>query len=301
MEEKQKILIADDERINRKILSELLEEDHEVIIAKDGNQVIKRVENSDDIDLIILDIIMPNLDGYEVLKRLKESDNTKDIPVIFITGLRSMDDEEKGLKLGATDYIIKPFHPSIVKLRVENHLKFVRQRKLLENLVGRDSLTEIYNRRRFDEILTKEWGRAIRSNKPLSLIMIDVDYFKKYNDHYGHASGDVILKTVAKTIFDTLRRPADVVARYGGEEFVVILPETNIDGGKIIGEKIRAAVASLNIPHEKSEIADFISISLGGATISDNDLDENLLLKSADDMLYQAKGLGRNQLFWREL
>lgn len=299
METKQRILIADDERINRKVLSELLEDEYEVIIAKNGKQVLERTKNSCDIDLIILDIIMPDLNGYEVIKILKEADSTKDIPIIFITGLSSSEDEEKGLKLGAADYIMKPFHTSIVKLRVENHLKFVRQRKLLENLVGRDGLTEINNRRRFDEIFLKEWGRAVRTNKPLSVIMVDVDYFKKYNDHYGHASGDNVLKAVAATICDNLKRPGDSVSRYGGEEFAIILPETNIAGGKIIAEKIRKAIENLAIVHEKSDIAPHISISLGGATAWEKDANESDLLKSADDMLYQAKGLGRNQVYWR--
>ena len=258
---KQRILIADDERINRKVLSGLLEENHDVIIAKNGEQVLRRVKEDLTIDLILLDIMMPEMDGYDVLKALKGNESTKDIPVIFITSLDSVDSEEKGLKLGASDYIAKPFHPAIVKLRVENHLKFVRQRKLLETLAGCDGLTGINNRRYFDETLQKEWSKIKRNNLPLSLVMIDVDFFKKYNDYYGHGAGDSVLKSVASTIVSKLLRPGDSAARYGGEEFALILPETDIEGALCVTEKIRISIEKLAILHEKSDVGDYLTIS----------------------------------------
>jgi len=299
MENRNRILVADDERINRKVLSELLEENQEVILAKNGEQVLERMEKDTGIDLIILDIMMPGMDGYEVLKNLKELDQAKNIPVIFITSLSSVNDEEKGLRLGAADYIIKPFHPDIVKLRVENHLKFVHQRKLLETLVGRDGLTEISNRRRFDEVLKKEWNRAQRNGNDLSLIMIDVDCFKKYNDHYGHAYGDKVLKSVAKVLSSELKRPGDMVARYGGEEFVIILPEIEIEGARSLAEKLRVSIEALAIPHEDSDVLKCITVSMGGATLTYTDKLAGDLVEAADQMLYRAKSLGKNRVVWR--
>jgi len=298
---KQRILIADDERINRRTLSALLEEEHDVIIAKNGEQVIERVKKDSCIDLILLDVMMPEMNGYDVLKQLKEIEKAKNIPVIFITSLGSVDDEEKGLKLGAADYITKPFHPGIVKLRVENHLKFVSQRKLLETLVGRDGLTGISNRRHFDEVFLNEWNRMKRNNTEISLIMIDVDNFKKYNDYYGHASGDHVLRSVAHALDNCLKRAGDVVARYGGEEFVVILPEAKNKDGIAMAEKLRIAIEKLDIPHEKSDCINCITVSVGGATLSGKDPEPEDLIRAADAMLYNAKMNGRNQVAWRQV
>ncbi len=300
MGSKQRIMIVDDERINRKVLSNLLEDKHDVVLAKDGRQVLDRFEKDPEVDLILLDVMMPQMNGYDVLKKLKEIDYAKDIPVIFITSLNSVDDEEMGLKLGAADYITKPFNPSIVKLRVENHLKFVHQRKLLETLAGRDGLTEINNRRSFDTVFEKEWKRMLRNKSPLSLIMIDVDCFKKFNDFYGHASGDEVLKSIACTLSKRLARSSDVVARYGGEEFVIILPHMKREDAISFAEKIRLSVESLFIPHEKSEANAYVTISLGGATFNTSDQSTHDLLKAADKMLYRAKEIGRNTVVWRD-
>lgn len=300
MENKQRIMIADDARMNRKILSQLLEDKYEVIIAENGGQVLQLVENDWNIDLILLDVIMPGMNGYEVLKLLKEMEQVKDTPVIFITALNSVEDEENGLKLGASDYITKPFNPAIVKLRVENHLKFVRQRKLLETLVGRDGLTEISNRRRFDERLIKEWNRTKRNQKPLSIVMIDVDNFKSFNDRYGHASGDSVLKAVAKTLSEHVR-PIDMAARYGGEEFVLILSGMDVDDAKALANLICKMIEALGIPHESSKTASVLTVSMGGATLRNQDITQDDLVKAADEMLYKAKNNGRNRVVWRDV
>lgn len=298
VEEKHRILIVDDERINRKLLSELLEQQHEVILAKNGEQALQRVRADPQIDLILLDVMMPGMDGHEVLRQLKAHDAIQHIPVIFITALNSVDDEQTGLDLGAADYISKPFNPAIVTLRVANHLSFVRQRKLLEILAGRDGLTEINNRRRFDETLQKEWQRAKRSARPLSLAIIDVDCFKQFNDHYGHAHGDKVLKSVAKTLSEAPRRPADLAARYGGEEFVLLLPETDAEGARSRAVEVRRAVEALSIPHAYSNAARHVTVSIGGATrIVEEDPPEKLI-EAADAMLYQAKSTGRNRVMW---
>lgn len=300
MIKKQRVMIVDDERLNRRVLSELLEAQYDVIIAKSGMQALERVDANPDIDLILLDVMMPEMNGHEVLRRLKENDATKDIPVIFITALNSAGDEEDGLMLGAADYITKPFHPAIVKLRVGNHLRFVHQRKLLETLAGKDGLTEIDNRRSFDEMLEKEWRRSGRNGLPLSLAMIDVDFFKPFNDNYGHAHGDQALRTVANVLTWQLHRPADMAARYGGEEFVFLFPDTDAEGAKALAEKTRSAMAALALPHAHSPVAPHLTLSIGGATMIGSDGSPLALVEAADRLLYQAKAQGRNRVIWRD-
>ncbi len=295
---KQRVLIVDDERVNRTVLAAVLKDENQVILAKSGEQALERLSIDAEIDLILLDVMMPEMDGYEVLRRIKANDATKDIPVMFITALSSVVDEEHGLTLGAVDYIGKPFSPSIVRARVSNLLRFVRQRKLLETLAGRDGLTEIPNRRTFDQALAQEVGRCKRSGQAFSLALIDIDYFKQYNDRYGHARGDEVLKTVARTLTLALRRPADLIARYGGEEFALILPDADAHGGLEIAETIRRAIESLGIRHEDSTVAEHLTISVGGITTADGERLPNELIAAADRQLYEAKRLGRNRIAW---
>lgn len=298
LDENPRVLIADDDEINRIILAESLSKDIEIVFAKNGKEVLDVVSNGGRVDLILMDIMMPEMDGFEALRRIKELEKVKDVPVILLTALNSVDNEKKGLKLGAADYIRKPLQLPIVRLRVENHLKFYRQMKLMENLVGIDGLTEINNRRNLDRLLDIEWKRAKRNNSYLSFVMMDVDYFKPYNDNYGHAKGDEVLKSIAKAISRQLRRPSDLVARYGGEEFALILPETDKEGGKIIGEKVRKAVDELEFKHKYSKAASNITISVGGVTTSTYDGKSKDLIEGADKALYMAKELGRNRVEW---
>jgi diguanylate cyclase (GGDEF)-like protein len=292
------LLIVDDEKQNRSLLTELLRAEYHVILAKNGVQALERAQEHTP-DLILLDVLMPEMDGYAVIRALKEDDRTRDIPVIFITALDSAEDEEKGLELGAVDYISKPFRPSIVRARIRNHLQSVHQRRLLEQLALIDSLTEIPNRRRFAQVLEHEWRRCMRNNLPLSLIVIDVDNFKQFNDSHGHAAGDVVLRNIAQTLFHDLRRAGDFVARYGGEEFVVLLPDAAEDGARALAEQMREDVEDLRIPHEESASSPWVTISLGGATIvpkvATPDPD---LFSLADARLYEAKHQGRNRVVW---
>lgn len=299
MPKKYRILIVDDERSNRKLLSELLSEEFDVVLAKNGSQVFQFLNGEQVIDLVLLDIMLPDMDGYEIIKRMKNNDNQKDIPVIFITVLDSAENEEKAFQLGAVDFITKPFHPSIVKLRVKNQINLIEQKQMLEEMAGIDGLTGINNRRSFDTIYQKEWQKILRYKDPLSLIMIDVDFFKNYNDFYGHGAGDAVLKEIAKAIKNQLNRPEDMVARYGGEEFVVVLPRTEKNGAMQKAEKIRKAVESLAITHEKSDCADVVTISLGGVTHEKEDGNPEAFLKQSDEMLYKAKSEGRNRVIWR--
>jgi diguanylate cyclase (GGDEF)-like protein len=293
-----KLLVVDDEKQNRILLTELLQDDYQIILAKNGTQALERAQQYLP-DLILLDILMPEMDGFAVIRALKNLDSTRNIPVIFITALDSADHEEQGLELGAVDYISKPFHPSIVRVRVRNHLQSVHHRRLLEKLALLDSLTEIPNRRRFDEIYEQEWRRCLRSGAPLSLTIIDVDHFKNFNDTHGHAAGDILLTRVAHTIQATLKRPGDFVARYGGEEFVLLLPEVDAAGGLTLAEQIRSQIETLHVPHGDSPVGPWLTISLGGATQVPREpvIDPGLFCR-ADQCLYEAKRSGRNRAVW---
>lgn len=213
-----------------------------------------------------------------------------------------MEDEEHGLKLGAVDYITKPFSPPIVEMRVRNHLRTVHQYKLLDQLAYLDGLTEIPNRRRFEEYFHNECLRAERRRSPLSIGMADVDFFKQYNDHYGHAMGDRALQSIARVLQKCLQRPADLVARYGGEEFVLVFPETDSKSAMLVGERIRTSMAEQNIPHLYSGDEDHITISIGIASASfKTPCDPNTIMETADRNLYMAKQSGRNKVVVTEV
>ena len=296
-EKKSSILIVDDSRIIIKTLVSVFEKEYRIKIALDGYEALRIAESEDQPDIILLDITMPGMDGYETCRRLKLSPITKDIPVIFITGREDSEDEERGLLLGAIDYVLKPIRPAIIMARVRNHLelKYLRDRLKEQTLV--DGLTGLPNRRRFDEQLKAEWNRAQRHGKPLSILMIDIDFFKKYNDTYGHLGGDDCLRSVAQALLGQAKRGTDLMARWGGEEFSCLLPETTADQAAAIAEGMRKAVQDLRIPHSDSTVSPHVSISIGlsscvpseGHTIPG-------LTKAADEALYKAKQQGRNRV-----
>jgi len=296
---KQKILIADDERFNLNILVDILKSDYKVIVAKDGKQALERAKSNPP-DLILLDIMMPEMDGYEACRKLKENEQTKDIPVIFITAMKEEGNEIKGFDLGAADYITKPFQAAIVMARVKTQLKMKWQADMLRQMASFDGLTEIPNRQKFEEVFDREWNRAVRNKTPLSAAFMDIDFFKQYNDAYGHGRGDQCLKKVAQALVDSVHRPADFVARYGGEEFVAILPETDMSGAMTIAEVMRSNVELLKIPHAQSVSLDYVTISIGVSSVfpSGGFSDTALVsvLAAADEMLYKAKAAGRNQV-----
>ena len=289
------VLIVDDDRINRATLAELLQRECRVLLAKDGISALQRVNEESDIDLILLDVSMPGMDGYEVLRRLRAEKRTADTAVIFITALTDEQDEEHGLSLGVLDYVFKPIRPVIVRARIRNHLKLVAQRKELERLATRDSLTGLANRRHFDHVLSLACRRATRTGEPLNLAMIDVDYFKQYNDCYGHGAGDNALKEVAHVLSQIARRPYDLAARYGGEEFVLLL--SGVVEFDVLLEQLRLDILFLAIAHENSEVEKVITVSCGGIIIEASKVhDPTQLLHRADVLLYQAKKQGRNRI-----
>jgi len=296
----QKVLVADDDIVNRQVLAELLKPEHTVLLAKNGEQALERAARHLP-DLILLDVVMPDMDGYEVLRRLRADAQTAHITVIFISGLGRPEDEANGLKMGAADYIAKPFNETVVMARVAMHLQMVRQRRMLEHLAHVDGLTELANRRRFDEVYEAEWQRSRRSGRPLSLALLDIDAFKQYNDHYGHPAGDRVLRAVARTTASGLRRPADLAARYGGEEMVLLLPDTEAAQAQQVVSCICAAIIDLQIPHEASSVAPVLTVSAGGATLNGGGAETGAeLFAVADALLYQAKKAGRNRIEWRD-
>ena len=307
---KPSILVVDDTPDNIDVLKEALKKDYIVRPALDGATALKIASANPRPDLILLDIMMPEMDGYEVMRRLQADGNTREIPVIFVTAAADFESELKGFELGAVDYITKPFNPVIVRARAGAHLELHRARNqlekqnqelksqtdLLEKIVHIDSLTNISNRRHFDKMLEVEWSLGLRNKTPLSIIVADIDYFKGYNDHYGHLEGDQCLCSVAQCLSSLLQRPTDMVARYGGEEFVAILPGTDIKGAALLAENWRAGIEKLRIPHAVSGVADHVTISVGHATmVPTRDMVPYYLVGVADEMMYQAKEGGRNR------
>ncbi len=292
------LLVVDDEKQNRLLLTELFEGEYKVIQAKNGLQALERARSHAP-DLILLDVLMPEMDGMATIRALKREDATRNIPVIFITALDSPTDEEQGLNLGAVDYIAKPFHPSIVRVRVRNHLQIVHQRRLLEQLAALDGLTGIPNRRRFDESYALEWRRCQRAGQPLSLVVADVDHFKAYNDTLGHAAGDRVLQEVAAVLRQCARRPGDLAARYGGEEFVLLLPETGAQDAQMLAEELRAKLEARGLTHPASPVGASVTLSIGGASTTPMQAEADpAFFPLADAALYQAKASGRNCVRW---
>jgi diguanylate cyclase (GGDEF)-like protein len=306
------ILLVDDNPTNLSVLSHALKAAGlKTRFAVDGESAIEQaVEDAP--DLILLDLQMPGIDGFETCSQLKTDPRTKDIPVIFITASTDVENKVRGLSLGAVDYVTKPFQQDEVLARVRVHLTLryltrkVQEQAIalqganeeLHRLANLDGLTEVANRRRFDEYLEREWLRCAREQKYLSLIMCDIDYFKPYNDFYGHQAGDICLKTVAKTIESTLKRPSDLIARYGGEEFAIVLPNTPLQGAIQITEEIQQQIAVLQILHEKSEVSSQITLSLGiSSQIPQHDASFTSLISRSDQALYSAKRKGRNTYY----
>ena len=307
---RQKILIIDDTPTNIQILHAVLGEAYGTFFATSGREGIAMAQKELP-DLILLDIMMPDMDGYAVCAELKGDPRTGQIPLIFITAMSTVEDEMKGLELGAIDYITKPFSPPIVKARVKNHLELKRHRDLLEkvtieldkknmalNLLAReDALTGLANRRYFNEVLASEIKRALRSRQLLSLILCDVDFFKNYNDHYGHVAGDKCLQAIGHILLHTFKRAGDLPARYGGEEFAVILPDTSSSNAGLLAEKLRQQMMAHALPHAFSTAAAVVTLSFGVIEAQPSrERDAEWYINEADKALYRAKEKGRNQV-----
>lgn len=316
------ILIVDDRAENLFVLESILEGmDCNIMKATSGNEALGLMLEHD-FALVLMDVQMPEMDGFETAELMRGSERTRYIPIVFVTAIsKEQKCIFKGYEIGAVDYLFKPIEPVILKSKVRVFLDIYNQKKMLEeqaellelkvmeltelkdansrleDLTLSDGLTGISNRRNFDQYIRKSWRNSLRANKPLSLIMADIDYFKAFNDHYGHLKGDECLKKVAKTVDFTLKRPMDLAARYGGEEFAIVLPDTDSHGALIVAEDIRQNIEGQLLAHEYSNVAPYVTVSLGVATVVPKQTDSiEQFIEKADMALYDAKQSGRNKV-----
>ncbi len=293
-EGKERLLIVDDQSANIRVMAEALRGDYELFFATSGAKALEIVATND-IELVLLDVVMPEMDGFSVCRLLKADARTSRIPVIFVTAREETHDETRGFDAGAVDYIIKPIVPPIVRARVKTHLELKHARDLLERMASIDGLTGIANRRQLDQHLAQEWKRAAATRSPLSLAIIDVDEFKKYNDTYGHQKGDECLRSVATAILGVARRASDLAARYGGEEFAIVLPDAEASAAAVLIGAMMDSVRSLRIEHSASSCAPCVTVSAGAITlIPEHDSEPASALEIADRLLYDVKRGGRN-------
>ena len=290
-----RILIVDDAMENIQVLHNALRDEHEVLFAMDGDKAIEMAQQHQP-DLILLDAIMPGKDGYAVCAELRASPQLRDIPIIFVTALSQPEDETRALEAGAADFISKPFNIAVVRARVRTQLTVKRQADAMRELTMTDALTGVSNRRHFNETMAIEWRRCGRLIMPLAVIMIDIDHFKQYNDHYGHQMGDTCLQQVAAAMKRCAARPQDLLARYGGEEFILLLPQEGLDGAEVVAQRILDEVRRLRQPHAIAPTAPYVTVSMGLASVTPQEnIDPDSLIRTADSLLYRAKHTGRNR------
>lgn len=294
---KSTILVVDDSRVSQTYLMQILQDEYVIHAAASGIEAIQIAKVARP-DIILLDIVMPQMDGYEVFAALREAGETKDIPVIFITSLGQASDEERGLRLGAVDYIFKPYNPVIVKLRISVQFKIIEQMRTINELSMMDAVSKLPNRRYFDKRLREEWQRAKNENRQLGILMMDLDKLRTYNAIYGYNQGDVCLLAIAGIISENaLLSPGDLAARWAYGGFVVLVQ--NASGGEIntIGENIRRAVEQAVIITDSGENTN-VTISIGANSVfpASEDCSIEQFISKADSALYLAKELGRNQV-----
>ncbi len=312
------VLLVDDQPIIAEAVRRALAtEDIDFHYCQDPTEAIKTAAELKP-TIILQDLVMPELDGLTMVRFYRANQDTSQVPIIVLSTKEEPEIKSKAFELGANDYLVKL--PDKIELiaRIRYHsqayinqqqrdeafralkksqLRLAEANKILKKLSSLDGLTGVPNRRRFDEVLEQEWLRAIRHSTSISLIMIDIDFFKLFNDTYGHQGGDDCLKQVAKTIDESTKRVTDMVARYGGEEFVAVLPETGTNGALAVAETMRANVEAQRIPHENSKVTDHVTISLGAATaVPERGSRAEDLIAAADQALYEAKNHGRNQV-----
>jgi diguanylate cyclase (GGDEF)-like protein len=292
---KGRILIVDDAMENIQILHQALQDEHDVLFAMNGAKALYIAQHQLP-DLILLDAVMPDMDGYAVCAALRASAVTRAIPIIFVTALKTPEDETRALDAGAADFISKPVNAAVVRARVRTQLTVKRQSDALRELTLTDGLTGVGNRRAFDEALAAEWRRCARAQVPLALIMVDIDHFKSFNDAYGHQEGDACLQQAGAAMRRAAMRPQDLVARYGGEEFAILLPHENGAGAEAVARKVLEEIAFMGIAHERSPTGPWVTVSMGVASLTPSEQHEaGILVKAADALLYQAKAGGRNR------
>lgn len=307
--ERSKILVVDDIPLNRKLEKTYLESaGYQVVLANDGVEALQQVDEETP-DLILLDVMMPKMNGFQVCHRLKHTENRIFIPIIMVTALNEIEDKVKGVEAGADDFICKPFNKLELLARVKSLLRIkhlhdaleqkiaeleIAQSKLLQ-LAITDGLTGLYNYRYFKDQLTQEVIRAKRHNANISIAMIDIDFFKNYNDTHGHPAGDLVLKTIADLLRNNIRK-IDVAARYGGEEFALVLVETDKQAASFVANKIKNLIEQQKFDYEDTQPNGKLTISMGVATFPDDAITPDELVNKADQRLYRAKKAGRNRV-----
>lgn len=303
---RMKILIVEDSATLRHAMCRFITNaGHEPVIAKNGEEALQTFESLG-VDMVIMDIEMPGLDGFETTRIMRDWMEQEDVwlPIIFVTGKHEEDDLRQGIEVGGDDYLIKPVSETILtaKIRAMERILAMREelKRLNESLTElsqKDGLTQLLNRRTFDERAESLWRQAVRNSEPLAILLLDIDFFKGFNDHYGHLAGDKCIQQVSRALETSLSRPSDLLARYGGEEFIVMLPNTEQEGAYHVAERLRRAVANLHVPHKESEAASYVTISIGGAVISHapgTQLKDHI--HAADLALYESKERGRNRV-----
>lgn len=306
------ILVVDDTRAVLLLLRKQLEHmGHTTVTAADGNEAIQRFVDASP-DLILMDVCMPLVDGFEAARRIRAIETGAGwTPIIFLTGLADDGDLRQGIAAGGDDYLVKPVSSIVLESKIAAMQRIVQMRRTLlettekldaanrelRRLSSIDGLTGIANRRCLDQSLSAEWSRGLREQQPLSVVMLDVDHFKQYNDRFGHQSGDECLRRVARALHESLHRPTDIVARYGGEEFSVLLPGADKDGALLVANRLRQNVEALGLEHPSSAASGVVTVSAGLATcVPLRELTPSELLGAADQMLYESKRSGRNRV-----
>lgn len=292
-----KILIIDDSPVQTEYLSSILSADYELIAHHTAEEGLRAAKEGN-FSLILLDVVMPEMDGFTLLRQLKATDLTRYIPVILLTSLADIHYEERGLLLGAVDYVTKPFSPVIIKARINTHIQLYHYQMQFRNQAMLDELTGVANRRRYDDESAVRWQEAVRFCQPFSICIFDIDKFKLYNDTFGHPAGDQVIAAVAKTASAFFQRSTDLFARYGGEEFVAIFAGSEGRAAFDFLKSVRQAVEDMHIPHS-SQVGPWITVSIGGVTVTPTpETNYNTCLQLADTMLYDAKRFGRNMVVW---
>ena len=308
------ILLVDDQPLMIRLMARALADVRELRYATTGEDALRMARESPP-DLVLLDAEMPGMDGFDVCRRMRSEPALQHVPIIFVTAHSGAAFELSGFEVGAADFIAKPISAPLLVARVRTQLRLKTMSDELRSLASRDGLTGLANRRSFDDALLREWRRSLRSGEAISLLMVDVDHFKLFNDHYGHPAGDACLRRVAEALGTAAQRPADVVARYGGEEFVLLLPETPRSGAELVARSVIEAVHALAIPHAASKTADHVTLSIGIASHGERGTSTERpslrprspaeeafgaeeLVRVADRALYQAKQAGRAQARW---
>ena len=290
------VLIVDDEPMSRMLLESILESVFTCATVESGEEAISYCEANLP-DLVLLDMNMPDIDGLDVCTALKASPETNHIPVIFVTSTMDIESENACWEVGASDFVMKPVNASTLTHRIKTHLQNKLRTEFLEMMTFHDQLTGLYNRMYLTKEIPLLIKQVARDKGTVGAIMIDIDYFKLFNDTYGHLEGDICLQKVAQIVSDTVKRPKDAVIRFGGEEFLVVLPYIDHQGTKLVAHQLVEAVANARIPHGKG-IENRVSISAGFAVWKATDVVEDdvaALIEDADISLFEAKELGRNQ------